>query len=165
MKLVILSDSHGAYSMLCKALEREDDADAIIHLGDGARDIQRWQEAHPGRRVYQVRGNCDYDTYAPDEGVLAFDGLVFFYTHGHNYSVKMTRSLLAEAAAARGAQVALYGHTHYPLDTDIEGVRVFNPGSVSFSIPAYKGCYGIIETGAKGTIKCRHEYLDQFSED
>ncbi len=160
MKLVILSDSHGAYSMLCKALERESDADAIIYLGDGVRDMIRWQEEHPGHRVYLARGNCDMETYVPDEGVAAFDGLVFFYTHGHNYGVKMTASPLAEAAAARGAQVALYGHTHVPLETTVEGVVLFNPGSASFSVPAYKGCYGVIETARGGVLKCRHEYLE-----
>ena len=42
-----------------------------------------------------------------------------------------TRQILTElrAAAARGAEVALFGHTHKPIALQKNGVFLFNPGS------------------------------------
>ena len=36
---------------------------------------------------------------------------------------------MADAAAARGAEVALFGHTHKPIALQKNGVFLFNPGS------------------------------------
>ena len=38
---------------------------------------------------------------------------------------------LAEKAAAEGAQIALYGHTHDAREENAEGVALFNPGTLS----------------------------------
>ena len=61
--------------------------------------------------------------------LAAFDGVVIFYTHGHMYGVKYDLDTLADAAAARGAEVALFGHTHKPIALQKNGVFLFNPGS------------------------------------
>ena len=61
--------------------------------------------------------------------LAAFDQVVVFYTHGHMYGVKYDLDTLADAAAARGAEVALFGHTHKPIALQKNGVFLFNPGS------------------------------------
>ena len=109
----------------------------MFFLGDGARDLDRaieqeQEQKHPLRwPFYRVRGNCD---------MAPFDGVLFFYTHGHAYGVKMGSERLAEAADARGADVALYGHTHDPdLEKAMAGrPAVFNPGAL------LRGSYGVI---------------------
>lgn len=159
MKLLVLSDAHGAADTLEAILRREADADAIFYLGDGVRDMERWQQSHPGRRLYLVRGNCDMGSPQPLEGLAAFDGLLFFYTHGHEYGVKSTLGLLAETAAARGAQVALFGHTHCPFDKTVDGVRLFNPGSVLPSPFAGAASYGILTTTPDGFVRGEHRRL------
>ena len=128
-KLLILSDSHGSAQAVRRILAAESDADAVIFLGDGLRDLERALDAAPKTRVYSVAGNCDYGALEPLDGLAAFDGVVIFYTHGHMYGVKYDLDTLAEAAAARGAEVALYGHTHIPMDEQRGTVRLFNPGS------------------------------------
>ena len=55
--------------------------------------------------------------------------MVIFYTHGHMYGVKYDLDTLADAASARGAEVALFGHTHIPHAETRGGVFLFNPGS------------------------------------
>ena len=45
------------------------------------------------------------------------------------YGVKYDLDTLADAAAARGANVALFGHTHIPVAEERGGVFLFNPGS------------------------------------
>ena len=75
--------------------------------------------------------NAEQDVYilGPTEPLKAFDGVVIFYTHGHMYGVKYDLDTLADAASARGAEVALFGHTHIPHAETRGGVFLFNPGS------------------------------------
>lgn len=143
-RILVASDSHGAEGSLRWVLTHER-ADALVYLGDGMRDLERAIPAKPrSLLVYRAAGNCDY-AY-PDEplqGLIAFGGLVFFYTHGHRYGVKTGREKLAATASARGADIALYGHTHVATQ-EFEifpgGLRLFNPGSLGFG-----GWYGILE--------------------
>lgn len=128
-KLVILSDSHNSADAIKRILKAEADADAAIFLGDGLRDLEIALTMHPRLRVYSVAGNCDYGALEPLDGMAAFEQVVLFYTHGHMYGVKYDLDTLAEAAAARGAQIALFGHTHRPLAEHRGRVFLFNPGS------------------------------------
>lgn len=147
MKLLVVSDSHGDTRALYRTVEREKDADAVLFLGDGIRDVEALREERPSLRLYAVRGNCDFAAFDPIDGLAAFGGVLFYYTHGHRYSVKSGTQALAEAAAARGAQAALYGHTHQPALCEAQGVTLFNPGALCRT---GGGSYGVItvENGA-----------------
>ena len=92
--------------------------------------------------IYRVAGNCDTGYQDPTEGLVPFAGVLFFYTHGHRYQVKWTFSELLETANARGADVALFGHTHVrELQRGVgTAATVFNPGSLRDG-----GSYGVIE--------------------
>ena len=60
--------------------------------------------------------------------------------HGHQFDVKYTYEALARCAAARGADAALFGHTHLPDLVQIGGVTLFTPGSAALprnSRPTY----------------------------
>lgn len=58
--------------------------------------------------------------------------MLFFYTHGHLFGVKSGYERIAEYAADCGADVVLFGHTHYK--TLRHGTpfspALFNPGSL-----------------------------------
>ena len=115
-KLLILSDSHGGSDAIARILKAErENIDALIFLGDGLRDLELALTKYPRLRTYAVAGNCDFGALEPYDGLAAFDQVIVFYTHGHMYGVKYDLDTLADAAAARGAQVALFGHTHIPL--------------------------------------------------
>ena len=128
-KLLILSDSHNSTGAVERILAAESDANAVIYLGDGLRDLEEALTLHPKMRVYAVAGNCDFGALEPLDGLAAFDQVVVFYTHGHMYGVKYDLDTLADAARARGAEVALFGHTHKPVALQQGGVFLFNPGS------------------------------------
>lgn len=153
MKLLVLSDEHGEDTLLRRILQKESDADAVIFLGDGVRDVERWQEENPAKRVYLVRGNCDFGSAYPVEAVAAFGGVVFLYTHGHEYSVKTTLNLLVDAARRSEAQIVLFGHTHFALHAALEGIELFNPGSLARSPTGEAPSYGIIQV-ARGVAEC-----------
>ncbi len=109
-KLLILSDSHNSRLAIENILAAEADSiDALIFLGDGLRDLEQALTFYPSLRAYAVAGNCDFGALEPLDGLAAFDGVVVFYTHGHMYGVKYDLDTLADAAAARGANVALFG--------------------------------------------------------
>jgi len=88
--------------------------------------------AAPDYPIYRVRGNCDIGSDDPAEGLAPFGGVLFFYTHGHLFGVKSGYERIAEYAADRGADVVLFGHTHYK--TLRHGTpfspTLFNPGSL-----------------------------------
>ncbi len=145
-RILAVSDVHGHVAEL-RWILRSETADAMFFLGDGLRDLYEAMEAEKAQGrpvrwpVYAVRGNCDAGWPDPPEGLAPVAGMLFFYTHGHAYGVKSGTGRLAEAAMARGADVALYGHTHRcKKEPGMAGLpAVFNPGSVMAD-----GSYGVI---------------------
>lgn len=114
-KLLVLSDSHGGRAAIERVLLKENaNIDALVFLGDGLRDLEQALTPYPRLRAYSVAGNCDYGALEPMDGLAAFDQTIVFYTHGHMYGVKYDLDTLTDAAAARGAELALFGHTHVP---------------------------------------------------
>ncbi len=173
MNFLIISDSHGRPAHIEQALSRQIvPPDAILFLGDGRSDILRADIQ--GANIFCVRGNCDVTTvYDEDdfssERLLTFDGVKIFMTHGHVYDVGYGTDRAAAAAAAEGADILLYGHTHIaddrilPAGTAVCGVllqkplHIFNPGSVS---QPRRGCasFGTLEL-RRGVIITGHGEL------
>ncbi len=131
-RVIVASDSHRNVAALRRCLACEPDAAALIFLGDGLGDLNQVKGEFPDLRVYAVRGNCDYQQSFPSEGLIPFEGKLIFYTHGHNHGVKLGPEQLQLTAAARGADLALYGHTHRAAYApgDDEWPPAVNPGSV-----------------------------------
>ena len=155
-KLLILSDSHGSTQAVRRILAAEKDAGAVIFLGDGLHDLELALTEAPKTRVYSVAGNCDFGALEPLDGLAAFDSVVIFYTHGHMYGVKYDLDTLAEAAAARGAEVALFGHTHIPPEEQHGTVLLFNPGSCG---RCYTGpdTYGVLTLADGRVLRAEHK--------
>lgn len=156
-RLLILSDSHNSREAIERILKAEAATiDALIFLGDGLRDLELALTCYPRLRAYAVAGNCDYGALEPLDGLVAFDQCVIFYTHGHMYGVKYDLDTLTDAASARGAEVALFGHTHIPLAQQRGQVFLFNPGSCGRS---YTGpnTYGILTLDGGKVISHEHK--------
>ena len=131
MKILIVSDTHGKHRSYAKVIEREGKIDMLLHMGD-VEGGELYIEGTAGCPVHIVAGNCDFFSELPGEEEVQIGKYKIFMTHGHGYYVSMDTRRLKEEAMKRGAQIALYGHTHKP-DIDLEGdVMVVNPGSLSF---------------------------------
>ena len=128
-KLVIISDSHGKKESIRRILKSEQDCEAVFFLGDGLRDLESVLVDFPRLKVYSVAGNCDYGAPEPIDGLAVFDHVVIYYTHGHMYGVKYELNTITEASESRGADIALFGHTHSPHSEQYGPVFLFNPGS------------------------------------
>ena len=156
MKILVFSDTHGYTTKMHEIISRKRaDTDLVIHLGDHYRDVEEVSRDFPAIAFLGVRGNCDFlvnDNY-PQSRTFAYDGHKFFLTHGHMQAVKHdSYALLTLVAKKNGCDVALFGHTHVNTHKEVNGVTVFNPGSISSPRDFTGGTYGII-TIENGKIK------------
>ena len=129
MRILIVSDTHRKLDNLEKVIEQVR-PDKIFHLGDAEGD-EDLIEAIAGCPLEIVSGNCDFYTNLPPELLLRVGNHVALLTHGHYYHVNYGLEGLVDAAAARGADVVMYGHTHCPEIEEVDGITIVNPGSIS----------------------------------
>ena len=139
MKFLVFSDSHGMCSNLTHIAGLHPDADAIIFLGDGLRDLR---EIH-SLPVIAVRGNCDPFT-SPEPTLRSFtaNGVRVCLIHGHEQKVKDTDAVLY--SLGKSYDLILHGHTHVhrndTINVDGRTVGICNPGYAGL------GRYGILVT-------------------
>ncbi len=154
--LIVISDSHGDADSIRRIIASEKNIGAVMYLGDGVRDMECIMEEYKGLRYYPVSGNCDFHSLYPREALAPFEKVVVYYTHGHIHGVKYDTEALAKAARARGATLALYGHTHQISCTTHDGLTLFNPGSCG---RCYTGpdTYGVICIADGKIISAEHK--------
>lgn len=137
MKILVVSDSHGNVENTSKAVEREC-PDLVFHLGDGWHDAEMLRRRHPKLALEQVAGNCDFHGGESTVRVLDLGGRRILLCHGHTLGVKSSLGVLLRTAVERGADTALFGHTHRPFMEQREGVLLLNPGSIGdYRRPTY----------------------------
>lgn len=141
--LVIISDTHnmGMGNMPSRVLNAMDEADYILHLGDGESDILALKRSYGGK-VIAVRGNNDAS--GEKERVVTIEGVKMLLTHGDLYNVRTRLEKLLARAKEEGVDYVLFGHTHRALVTEEGGVTFINPGSLKYT-GTY--CYGNIGGG------------------
>lgn len=138
MRLLLFSDSHGSIHHLQTMMsrtQREGTVDAILFAGDGIGDLAYLQASCP---VYAVCGNCDLGSSREEELLLNWGSHQVYLTHGHRHRVKHGLSLLTSDARERGANIAVFGHSHKQGATMKDGILCMNPGALS------KGEYAIL---------------------
>lgn len=147
MRIVVMSDSHGRSDAINAAIRREGNFQLLVHLGDGASDVRRMQTALEGKPLLQVRGNCDFAAADLPEFIVTQEGgKTLFCTHGHRQYVKYGEQNLIEEARKVHADIALYGHTHIPVQHYEDGLYVCNPG------PLMMGYYAVLEITPQGIM-------------
>jgi len=151
MKAAVFSDTHRNTQPMLEAIRRCQ-PDLVIHLGDHDADADAVRLTFPGLPLYTVQGNCDYVTQAPEWDLVPLGPVKAFITHGHLYNVKyIGPQRLAYAALEQGAAIAMFGHTHCPMQEQLGEVLVLNPGT------AGKGrnlSWALVEVTDSGKILC-----------
>jgi putative phosphoesterase len=139
MKACVFSDSHGLVGHMISVINLEK-PDFCFFLGDGERDVVRLEENFPDLPIYSVRGNCDYNSDLQRLLLCNVEGVIIFATHGHLSNVKYEddfRTLTYQAKEA-GANIALFGHTHYQYLEEKDGITLLNPGTAGYGYyPGY----------------------------
>ncbi len=161
-KILVVSDTHRRDENFYRVIETEKNVSLVIHCGDTEGSETQMQQLCPApMRI--VRGNNDFFCNLPDEQEFEVWPHRFFVTHGHRYLVNMGSDELRREARARNADVVIFGHTHKPVATEIDGVYVFNPGSLSY--PRQEGrkpSYLVLMVGDDGELSYELKYLDLF---
>ena len=161
-----MSDSHGRSGKVKQMIAAHRDADGIIYLGDGEKDLEsalaangfvkRADETCKGGDheifLYQVCGNCDRLSTEEVTLIREIAGIHFYITHGFEQRVKFGLEKLATLAKETGCSIALFGHTHGAHHSEHNGVTLFNPGS------AANGSYGVITIDGED-VRFRHGTL------
>lgn len=148
MRILVTSDTHRDPGSLRRAIMAQPKAEVVIHLGDGAEDVDSLRFSFPDRTFLQVKGNCDWGSTLPAVGEYEAEGVKIFYTHGHLYGVKSGDYTIVSEARSRKANILLFGHTHQPREDYEDGLYIMNPGRLS----GYGPTYGIIDITAQGIV-------------
>ena len=163
MKWLIASDLHGdahTCERLFEAYTKEG-ADRLLFLGDllyhGPRnDLPQGYEPKKvitllnerKNDLFCVRGNCDTEV---DQMVLEFPILadymllplgekMIFATHGHKFNKDLLPPL-------KKGDILLHGHSHIPTWGEKDGIRIFNPGSVTIPKGGSEKSYMTLKDG------------------
>jgi len=142
MDVAIIADTHvpsRASGIPGWVRERVRAADHVIHAGDFETSaVVETVRALADGSLTAVQGNIDGpDVDLPAVATVERGGVEFVVTHGTGDRVGY-EDRVAGAVREHGGPdaVGVAGHTHEPLDTVHEGVRILNPGSATGADPA-----------------------------
>ena len=133
MKILLASDSHGHDEYLKKIVNKHNDCDIYLHLGDSQSNKEG---IYP---FISVRGNCDY--FRSDFSRF----LNFFTPFGKLYAEHIPfHQISLSELKEKGFKVYLCGHTHIKKYEIRDGVHIINPGSLAYPRDD-KESYAILE--------------------
>ncbi|MGE5606265.1 MAG: metallophosphoesterase family protein [Bacteroidota bacterium] len=157
MRIGVVGDIHGNLNVLERVLRVMGPVDQLLFTGDGYRELARVKLSFRFP-IKGVAGNCDFITEYPVEQIFQLESHQVMLTHGHRYGVKQGLTTIGLAGRERGVGLIIFGHTHLPLNTEWEGIKLFNPGTLCPE-RAYRGVtYGVIEID-QDRIRFFHERL------
>jgi len=178
MKVLVVSDSHGDSGTIRNLVDRyKHEVETVIHLGDNARDLIRFDADYPEINFVAVAGNCDYGTSLLSERILTIGTTQkrrVLLLHGHSLNVKSNLNRLMYYAQEKNVDACLYGHSHMPfLHVDepvftpvgnsnaisacihskaVRPLFIMNPGSTSEPRGGSVASYGILSIDDEGNI-------------
>lgn len=141
MDVAIISDTHipSRASAIPEPFEQHiKGADHVIHAGDFDSEGAYSNIEALAPELTAVRGNMDPSLGLPAQNTVTLEGVEFVITHGTGSPTGYEKRL-AEAARHHSESadpIGVAGHTHMVLDTEYEGIRLLNPGSVTGASPA-----------------------------
>ena len=178
-RILLISDSHGRGDIMQRIIEKFGaSCSALIFTGDGISDLvaclekaaknERFMAALPAT-IAAVQGNNDAARYSstvmppiqiPSHALLRAAGHTIYAVHGHEQFVYYGTSMLERAAANAGADIAVFGHTHYPTMECVNGVTLINPGSISLPRqPGRKPSFIVCDVDKNGDLHFAQNYL------
>ena len=148
MRILVVSDTHGDFYSLKKALENERSAQIIIHCGDSKGELEEIKLCYPDKAFICIRGNCDFGSTLAYEETRVIENKKLFITHGHMYNTKMSLYPVCCKAREEKADIVVFGHTHQALAEYDDGLYILNPGSLG----GYNATYAYIDICEQGIV-------------
>jgi len=152
VRIGVLSDTHvSGFDRNVKNIidENFSDVDLIFHAGDLV-DLCVL-DLFGDKDVRAVCGNMDNERVRrqlPEQLLMEINGFKIGMIHGWGSPSGLERKL---AERLGKLDCIVFGHTHYPVNTKIDGVLFFNPGSAVDKRFAPARTIGILEAGRELT--------------
>ncbi len=155
LRILVISDTHIPVTAerLPEVIEKEArKSDCCIHCGDLIyysvyEAISQWT------KIFAVCGNMDEKATVdklPKKQVLKFEEVTLGLTHGGGHPGKILDYVNREfAEEAKDIDIFTFGHSHNPLNQEIDGKIYFNPGSPTDTMFTPYRSYGILEIDGK----------------
>lgn len=158
MKILLVSDTHGALTLLETIINKES-PDHVLHMGDIGFD-EHWLPS-----VVFVKGNNDDGVQQLKERELNYCHKKIYMTHGDLYErevmqrikekygkntfefkecMQMFEDVMLEAGLKKHADIVCFGHTHYAVAKRRKGILLINPGSLLFSSDGKNVTYAVL---------------------
>ncbi|MCI8608866.1 MAG: metallophosphoesterase [Firmicutes bacterium] len=167
MQILVFSDTHGSINrgiQVYNKLRKSQPVDLIIHCGDYYKDaIEMGQKT--GVPVVWVKGNSDGAFSDDDYAIVETEYGNLLVTHGHMQRVNFSQQTLFYTAQEKGCCAAIYGHTHHAAFTQVDGVYLLNPGSLTQPRDGSGGTFGIISTEVEYFHGHIYRYADFMADD
>ena len=132
MKIAVLADTHTrgfTRALPMGAWPYVESADHILHAGD-VTDPALLDELKAFAPVTVVMGNCDAldirDWGADEAAEVELGGVRIGMIHDSGLTKGRRERMRARFPDAR---VVVFGHSHMPVNEDVDGLLLFNPGS------------------------------------
>ncbi len=147
MRILVVSDSHGQKWNLADVVKAEPTAEIVYFLGDGYREFEELKLAYEGKKQFiGVIGNCDLGSTLPLRDIRKVGDAKIYAAHGFKEKVKWGTYDILYEARENNCNLVLFGHTHEKENKYVDGVQLFNPGSVR------DGFYGVVDITENGVI-------------
>jgi len=143
VRIGVVSDTHGDWARLWRAVEEMGPVDMLLHAGDNYEDAIR-VAATRRLKVGAVVGNCDCHVGGPREKIVEVAGKRILLTHGDQHGVKRDHLRLYLHARELGVHTVVFGHTHRAMINWHRGLLMFNPGSTHSPLRG-RGTYGLLD--------------------
>ncbi len=141
MEIAIISDTHipSREKRIPEPFEdRIEHAEHVLHAGDFDSTEAFADQQALAETLSAVRGNTDPGLGLPKVQTVTVGGVEFVLTHGtgpaSGYERRIARTV-AEYADDPERAVGIGGHTHEPMDTARDGIRLLNPGTATGAAP------------------------------
>ena len=156
MRILVISDTHipANKSKLPAVIEEEAKmCDCCLHCGDFIA-YSVYKTLNSWIKTYGVCGNMDNgEIYRklPSKQIIKLEEVTLGLTHGRGHPNNLINYINHEFSQEfKEIDIFAFGHSHYPLNKEIEGKIYFNPGSSTDKISVPHCSYGILEiTGKK----------------
>ena len=150
LRIGIISDTH--IPDKCEhipqvILQAFKDVDMVMHAGDivSLEAIDELKSACS--RVAVVVGNMDHEAVKkkyPLKQVFEILGYRIGLMHGSGAPLNLI-AVLKDAFKQDNCDIIIFGHSHKPMNENIDGILFFNPGSATDLSAGCNNSYGIIE--------------------